>query len=271
MPELQYATLPTHAPSRAVPLDVIPPIARGACGIGGDSWCSVSPPADSWFPLGTSAFDCLPLEEAKFTRRRIRQGQSVYESGQEFGFVYAVRSGTLKSSLVMQDGREQVSGFEMAGDLLGLDGLATGFHATTATALEDVELSAVPYLGLAELAARHPHIQLALTRRMSWEIVREHRLLALLAGSSAEQWLAAFLLDISDRMKARGYSATEFHLRMTRSHIGSYLGMSLETVSRTLSSLQRQRLLVVDKRHVRALDIESLRAIAGPANETSLR
>src|SRR5205085_9452834 len=95
-------------------------------------------------------------------------------------------------------------------------------------------------------------------RLMSGEIVREHSLMVLLGSMNAEERLAAFLLTVSQRMKARGYSATEFHLRMTRAEIGSYLGMKLETVSRTFSAFQQQGLLEVDKKHVRIVDLAGL-------------
>jgi CRP/FNR family transcriptional regulator len=101
-------------------------------------------------------------------------------------------------------------------------------------------------------------MQHQLSRLMSREIVREHSLMVLLGSMNAEERLAAFLLNLSQRLKARGYSATEFHLRMSRAEIGSYLGMTLETVSRTFSTFQQQRLLEVDKRHIRVVDLEGL-------------
>ena len=156
------------------------------------------------------------------------------------------------------DGREQVTGFSMAGELMGLDGLAQGRHASTAVALEDAEICAIPYAHLSELAAGSTDLQHVISRLMSREIVREHSLMMLLGSMNAEERLAAFLLNVSQRMKARGWSASEFHLRMSRAEIGSYLGMKLETVSRTFSAFAQQGLLQVDKRHIRVLDLEGL-------------
>jgi CRP/FNR family transcriptional regulator len=180
------------------------------------------------------------------------------EQGDRFQFIYAVRSGTFKSSLTLADGREQVSGFHMAGELMGLDGVAQGKHASSATALEDTEVCAIPYAHLTEMAAGNASTQNMVTRLMSREIVREHSLMMLLGSMNAEERLAAFLLNLSQRLKARGYSASEFHLRMTRAEIGSYLGMKLETVSRTFSAFQLKGLLEVDKRHIRITDLDGL-------------
>ena len=185
-------------------------------------------------------------------------GESLYFEGDPFRFVYAVRSGTFKSSLTLANGREQVSGFHLAGELMGLDGLASGKCASTATALEDTEVCAIPYANLSEQAATSPGLQMVLTRLMSREIVREHGLMMLLGSMNAEERLAAFLVNLSQRMKARGYSPCEFHLRMSRAEIGSYLGMKLETVSRTFSAFQQQGLLEVDKKHIRIVDLEGL-------------
>jgi CRP/FNR family transcriptional regulator len=151
----------------------------------------------------------------------------------------------------------------MAGELLGLDGVANGVHASTGVALEDAEVCAIPYANLNELASQSPNLQMGMARLMSREIVREHSLMMLLGSMNAEERLAAFLLNLSQRMKARGYSANEFHLRMSRAEIGSYLGMKLETVSRTFSAFQQQALLEVDKKHVRILDLDRLARVVG--------
>ena len=209
-------------------------------------------------PCGMASCDLQRIDGLNFGRRRVKVGQTLYREGDRFQFIYAVRSGTFKSSLMLADGREQISGFYMAGELLGLDGVANGEHASSATALEDTEVCAIPYAHLTELAAGNPGMQHLLSRLMSREIVREHSLMVLLGSMNAEERLAAFLLNLSQRLKARGYSSTEFHLRMSRAEIGSYLGMTLETVSRTFSTFQQQRLLEVDKRHIRVIDLDGL-------------
>lgn len=220
--------------------------------------CSSCHLRDLCLPCGLTGDETESLDRLKFGRRKIAAGQTLYRAGARFEFVYAVRSGTFKSSLLLAGGREQVSGFHMAGELMGLDGVANGVHASSATALEDTEVCAIHYGNLSELAAQSGNLQMVLARLMSREIVREHSLMMLLGSMNAEERLAAFLLNLSQRLKARGYSPSEFHLRMSRAEIGSYLGMKLETVSRTFSAFQQQRLLDVDKKHVRIIDIDGL-------------
>ena len=215
-------------------------------------------------PSGMSGVEVEQLDRLKFSRRRVLAGRTLFRNGDRFGFIYAVRSGTFKTCLALPDGREQVSGFHMAGDLMGLDGLAQGKHASSAVALEDAEICAIPYASLNGLAARNSSMQHVVSRLMSREIVRDHSLMLQLGSMNAEERLAVFLLNLSQRLKARGYSACEFHLRMSRAEIGSFLGLKLETVSRSFSTFQHQRLLDVDKRHIRILDMDGLARAFAP-------
>jgi CRP/FNR family transcriptional regulator, anaerobic regulatory protein len=230
--------------------------------------CSSCHLSDLCLPCGMTKPDMERLDSLMFGRRRVLAGQTLYREGDKFQFIYAVRAGTLKSSLMLADGREQVSGFHIAGEMVGLDGAAQGFHASSTMALEDTEICAIPYAHLTDLAANTSGgMQHVITRLMSREIQREHSLMMLLGSMNADERLAAFLLNLSQRYAARGYSATEFHLRMSRAEIGSYLGMKLETVSRTFSAFQHQRLLEVDKRHVRITDMDGLkRRIEAPVH-----
>ena len=220
--------------------------------------CSTCHLKDLCLPCGLAGSEVQHLDGLMFGRKKVKQGQALYREGDKFQFIYAVRSGTFKSSLTLRDGRQQVTGFHMAGEMMGMDGLASGNNATVAEALEDAEVCAIPYAHLMELAASNSSMQHIVGRLMSREIVREHSLMMLLGSMNAEERLAAFLLNLSQRMKARGYSPAEFHLRMSRAEIGSYLGMKLETVSRTFSLFQHQGILEVDKKHVRILDMDRL-------------
>ena len=219
--------------------------------------CSTCHLRDLCLPCGLTGSDLQRLDGLMFARRRVKEGEALYHEGDKFQFIYAVRSGTFRSGMTLKDGREQVTGFQMAGELLGLDGLANGKHASSATALEDAEVCAIPYAHLSELAAGSSELQHVISRLMSREIVREHSLMMLLGSMNAEERLAAFLLNLSQRMKARGYSASEFHLRMSRAEIGSYLGMKLETVSRTFSRFAEEGWIDVHQRHVRIVDMAS--------------
>jgi CRP/FNR family transcriptional regulator len=220
--------------------------------------CSACHLRELCLPRGLTAGCVERLDGLQFGQQRVKEGDTLYREGERFHQIFAVRSGTFKCSITLKDGREQVTGFQMAGELMGLDGVANGRHASSATALEDAEICAIPYDHLCELAQDSAEFQQVISRLMSREIVREHSLMALLGSMNADERLAAFLLNLSQRMKARGYSASEFHLRMSRAEIGSYLGMKLETVSRTFSAFQQQRLLSVDKRHIRILDLKAL-------------
>jgi CRP/FNR family transcriptional regulator, anaerobic regulatory protein len=220
--------------------------------------CSTCHLRELCLPCGMTGIDVDRLDNMKFTRRKVKAGEPVYREGDRFQYIYAVRIGTLKSSLMLSDGREQVSGFHIAGELVGLDGVAQGRHASATMALEDSELCAIPYASLSDLVTTTSGMQHIISRLMSREIMREHSLMMLLGSMNAEERLAAFLLNLSQRYAARGYSEREFHLRMSRAEIGSYLGMKLETVSRTFSAFQQQRLLEVDKRHIRIVDLDGL-------------
>lgn len=207
-----------------------------------------------------ATLDVERLDQMVFTRKRIKKDQPMYSAGDHFTYIYAVRSGTFKSSLTLANGREQVSGFHLSGELMGLDGVASGAHASNATALEDTEVCAIPYTRLEELSSGTSGMQHVVSRLMGREIVREQSLMMLLGSMNAEERLAAFLLNHSKRLNVLGYSANEFHLRMSRADIGSYLGMKLETVSRTFSAFQRKGVLEVDRRHIRILDIDGLQS-----------
>ncbi|HEY8051000.1 MAG TPA: fumarate/nitrate reduction transcriptional regulator Fnr [Ramlibacter sp.] len=249
-----------ETPARAIRIAPMPVSTRAATAPIGQikTLCSTCHLKDLCLPCGLTGPEVERLDNLMFARRKVAMGETLFHEGDKFQFVYAVRAGTFKSSLTLADGREQVSGFHLTGELIGLDALATGKHASTSIALEDTEVCAIPYAHLSDLASHSSNLQMVLARLMSQEIVREHTLMMLLGSMNAEERLAAFLLNLSHRMKARGYSAREFHLRMSRAEIGSYLGMKLETVSRTFSAFQAQRLLEVDKKHIRITDLEGL-------------
>lgn len=211
----------------------------------------------------------LPIDELQkidqigFFRRTVRRGEHLYRAGQRFNALYAVRSGFFKTSVLLEEGRTQVTGFHMAGDVIGTDGIGTGVQASEAVALEDSDVCVLMFERL-ELLTRSLHgLQRNLHRLLSREIVREQGVMALLGGMSADARVAAFLLNVSYRLRARRYSGLEFNLRMSREDIGSYLGLKLETVSRTLSRFADDGLLSVHNKLVRILDMERMHRLAG--------
>ena len=208
---------------------------------------------------------CLPgditsdddaLDDLVLTHKRVRRGEPLYRAGDSFNSLYAIRTGFFKSQVVLEDGRDQVVGFHMAGEVLGLDGIGTNSHAADAVALEDSEVCVIPYTRLEQ-----PQFQRSLHRVMSRELVREQNVMMLLGTMRADERLATFLLNLSQRFRARGYSQSEFHLRMTRDEIGSYLGLSLETVSRLFSRFQADGFILVHQKHVTIREIGALRDV----------
>lgn len=219
-------------------------------------------------PSGLPAGSLQRIDSAVSMSRRLQTGETLYSEGSRFRYLYAIRSGTFKSAVLTPAGGEQVTAFHFAGDLLGVDGLARGVHASNVTALEDAEICLVPYTRLTAASEGGHELQQTVARIMSRELVRDHGLIMLLGTMSAEARLAAFLLNLSKRMKARGYSATEFHIRMTRSEIASHLGMKVETVSRTFTAFEQRLWIRVNRKHVRILDLGGLhRAFEGAPAE----
>jgi CRP/FNR family transcriptional regulator len=172
-----------------------------------------------------------------------------------------VRSGSLKTTVAHRDGREQVTGLRLAGEALGLDGISDDKHACSATALEDSTVCIIPYVALKILCREISSMQERLHKLMGEQIVREAAQMMVLGSLSADERVAAFLLDVSERNAQRGYSSAEFNLRMTRDDMGSYLGTTLETVSRTLSRFQKRGLIDTQGKFIRIIDLEGLRHV----------
>jgi CRP/FNR family transcriptional regulator len=217
-------------------------------------------------PAGLDKTELTKLDEAVRRRRTVKRGDYLYRAGAPLQALFAVRTGFLKSSLMHEDGREQVTGFHMMGELIGMEAIGTEQHTCDTTALEDSELCEIPYAKLEELTREMPGLQRHFHRMMSREIVRDHGVMLLLGSMRAEERLIAFLVNLSQRFAARGYSPTEFHLRMTREEIGSYLGLKLETVSRSFSKFQSEGLISVQSRHIRILDMDRLRSSLSAAS-----
>ena len=209
-------------------------------------------------PFGLSLEELERLDDLISTRRRVRRGDHLYRAGDQFDAIYAIRSGFFKTDVLLEDGRDQVTGFQMAGELLGLDGISTEHHTCNAIALEDSEICAIPFSRLESLSREIHTLQHHFHKVMSREIVRDHGVMMLLGTMRAEERLAAFLLNLSQRFTARGFSHAEFYLRMTREEIGSYLGLKLETVSRAFSKFQEVGHIAVQQKHIRILNVNGL-------------
>jgi CRP/FNR family transcriptional regulator len=229
--------------------------------VGVKAACSQCNLLEICLPVGMSGNEIDRLEDLVGTRRKIKRQHPLYRAGDSFDAIYAIRTGSFKTDVLLEDGREQVTGFQMTGEMLGLDGISTEFHSCNAIALEDSEVCVIPYDRLEELARAVESLQRQFHKVMSREIVRDHGVMTLLGSMRAEERLAAFLLNMSQRFTARGFSAAEFHLRMTREEIGSYLGLKLETVSRAFSKFQEDGFISVQQKHIRILAIDGLKKL----------
>jgi CRP/FNR family transcriptional regulator len=214
-------------------------------------------------PVGLDIDALHELDRTIVQRVRLRKGEALYRAGDVFKSLYAVKLGSCKLTIQTEDGREQIIGYHLMGDMLGLDGIDGGRHGAEAVALEDSEICVLPFERLEEMARSLPTLQHNLHQFMSRTIGREQSMMLTLGRLRAEERLAVFLLSLSDRYHRRGYSSTEFVLRMTREEIGSYLGLKLETVSRLFSRFQQEGLLQVQGRNVKLFDLAALRQLAG--------
>ena len=212
-------------------------------------------------PFGLDPNEVDQLDELVGSRRKIKRQQHLYRSGDTFEAIYAIRAGSFKTDVILEDGRDQVTGFQMTGEVLGHDGISTEHHSCNAIALEDSEVCVIPFGRLEELSRQVESLQHQFHKIMSREIVRDHGVMMLLGSMRAEERLAAFLLNMSQRFNARGFSSQEFNLRMTREEIGSYLGLKLETVSRAFSRFQEDGLISVQQKHVLLLDAAGLKKL----------
>ena len=212
-------------------------------------------------PVGLSENDLVRLDDLVATRRKIKRGTTLFSNGEKFTSLYAIRTGFFKTCLASEDGRDQVTGFQMAGEIIGLDGIVNDQHSCDAIALEDAEVCVMPFDRIEEISREVTALQHHVHKIMSREIVREHGVMLLLGSMRAEERLAAFLLNLVQRLHSRGFSQTELVLRMTREEIGSYLGLKLETVSRTFSKFMEDGIVEVKQKNLHIRDPEALKLI----------
>jgi CRP/FNR family transcriptional regulator, anaerobic regulatory protein len=227
--------------------------------------CSTCNLRELCLPVGLSSDQLVRLDQLVSTRRAVSRGDALFRTGDPFSCLYAVRTGFFKTSVAAEDGREQVTGFQMAGELLGLDGISAERHNCDATALEDSTVCIIHYRELENVSRELSDLQRVFHKIMSREIVRDHGVMLLLGSMRAEERLAAFLVNLMQRLHLRGFSQSAVMLRMTREEIGSYLGLKLETVSRTFSKFQDDGLLEVKQRDIRVVNLDGLKRLAtGP-------
>jgi CRP/FNR family transcriptional regulator len=217
-------------------------------------------------PVGLSHADLDKVDALVKERVALKKGGSLYRHGDLMTSVYSIRFGTLKTEHGLPDGRSQVVGFHLPGEILGLDAIGDGHHQSDAIALEDSEACIIRFAEFESLARQIPALQNQFHRILSRELTQDQRHLLALGSMRAEERLAGFLLSLSERLAARGYTNHEFDLRMSREEIGSYIGIQIETVSRLLSRFAEAGLIQVKQRHVKLIDMDGLYELAGLSN-----
>lgn len=209
-------------------------------------------------PMGLRAEDVDRLDAIVKRNRPLQRGDHLFRAGDNFRHLYVVKTGAVKTFTQTNEGDEQVVGFHLPGEVLGLDAIQDGHHGCGARALETTAICELPFDRLEDLSANIPSLQHQMFRLLSKEIGHDAEMMALLGRSTAEERVASFLVSLSDRFKRRGFSATDFFLSMSRQEIGSYLGLALETVSRLFTRFQDEGILKVERKHVQILDLERL-------------
>jgi len=207
--------------------------------------------------------ELIELDELIREKRKTVRGAALYRQGDILKSLYVVRSGAFKSVGAVGAENEKVTGLHLPGDILGLDAINGRVHGYGAVALEDSDVCVLPYAALTRLTLRIPTLQEHLLRALSGDIVRDRGLMLRLGSMSAEQRLAAFLVALSDRHQRLGYASSRFNMRMMRQEIASYLGLTVETVSRLFSRLQHDRVIEVRGREVQVKDVPGLRKLVG--------
>lgn len=220
-------------------------------------------------PTGLGDSELQKLDRIIGRRRRVQRGANLYRTNDSFTKLYAIRVGHFKTFQINASGEQQITGFQMPGDLLGMDAIGAGRHHCGAIALEDSEVCEIPFAKLEELLAEIPTLLRHFHRLMSQEITREQNAMLLLGSMCAEQRLAVFLVNTGARYAARGYSANIFQLRMMREEIGNYLGLTIESISRLLSRFKKRGLLKVSNREIEILNSSVLRAMAAGTDQSA--
>lgn len=217
-------------------------------------------------PISFHIDDIDRLNQIVQRGKPLQRGEYLYRANEPFQSVYAVRSGSVKATTLSDGGDEQITGFYLPGEVVGMDGIAQDRYTNSVIALETASVCEIPFNRMEELSLQIPSLQRHFFQLMSREITQDQQMIALLSKSSAETRIAALLLSLSARHRLRNLSATHFNLSMSRTDIGNFLGLTIETVSRIFTRLQKQELLAVDKKSITILDMRALTELANTSN-----
>jgi CRP/FNR family transcriptional regulator len=218
--------------------------------------------------MGLAPEDVERLDDIVKRTRPLHRGDFLFRTGDRFRSLYVVKTGSIKTFAPSPEGGEQVLGFHLPGEIIGLDAIDTEAHACSAKVLETSAICEIPFSRLAELSASIPSLQHQMFRLLSKEISHDTDMLLLLGKKNAEERLAAFLVSLSRRLAKRGLSPTDFYLSMSRHEIGNYLGLAVETVSRLFTRFQDEGLLKVDRKHVELIELDGLETLVNGVDNT---
>ena len=214
-------------------------------------------------PLSLELQDLDALDNIVKRSRPLKKGDFLFRQGDDFASVYAVRSGSLKTFSVTDCGQEQITGFHLPSEFVGLSGMDTELYPVSAIALETTSICEIPFDRLDELSATLPQLRRQLMRIMSREIRDDQQMMMLLSKKTADERIATFLVNLSARFRARGYSPQQFRLAMSRNEIGKYLGLAVETVSRVFTRFQQNELLIAEGKEINLINLIEICALAG--------
>lgn len=214
-------------------------------------------------PISMDMQDLDALDEIVKRSKPLKKGEFLFRQGDNFTSVYAVRSGSLKTFSITDCGEEQITGFHLPSEFIGLSGMDTNNYPVSAIALETTSICEIPFDRLDELSATVPQLRRQLMRIMSREIRDDQQMMLLLSKKSADERIATFLVNLSARFRSRGYSPYQFRLAMSRNEMGNYLGLAVETVSRVFTRFQQNNLLSAEGKEIRILNLIELCAQAG--------
>lgn len=191
----------------------------------------------------------------------VQKGAIIYQAGDEFKNLYAIRSGSVKIYSINEQGDEQITSFHMSGDLIGFDAIADNEHLSFAQSLETTSISEIPFTEIMHLAAQKPCLNLHLLKLISTEISTKKNLMMMISKQTAEQRLTSFLLHLYENLARRNLAGQEIKLTMTRYEIGNYISLTVETISRLLTKLRKEQIIEVHGRYISILDIDKLHRI----------
>ncbi|MCV6611130.1 MAG: fumarate/nitrate reduction transcriptional regulator Fnr [Amphritea sp.] len=225
--------------------------------------CSTCSLSSLCLPVSLNMTEMERLDNIIDKSRPLKKGDHLFHQGESFSSVYAIRAGTIKTYTLTNEGEEQITGFYFPGELVGMSGFDSDEYPVSAKILETTTVCEIPFERLDDLSGQMPELRRQILRTLSKEIRDDQQMMLLLSKKNAEQRVATFLVKLSSRFKARGYSAANFRLSMSRNEIGNYLGLAVETVSRIFTRFQKMELIRVDGKEIELLDLEEIYSLSG--------